>query len=112
MGVKWRSYYNLADGYCFILPSRWDGVVTAKIDSSSGDIVFYKYNMQIEDSNIELFRIGAVFEEFVDSRISNGYELIARNGNRNYVVKSTEHSEESLCLTKTEIINNFYIIAT
>ncbi|MDE7279391.1 MAG: hypothetical protein K2N26_06660, partial [Oscillospiraceae bacterium] len=25
---KYSSFYNVSEGYCFILPSRWDGVVT------------------------------------------------------------------------------------
>lgn len=40
---KNSSYYNINDAYVFMLPSRWQGLVTVKKDNATDEIVFYKY---------------------------------------------------------------------
>ncbi len=110
LNIKYRSYYNLEEGYCFIIPNRWNGVVTAKIDEIRGDVVFYKYEVDLESSETELFRIAVDIEENYEYKKSLGYKLIAKNENKNYFIQSNELENELLSLTETEIINNFYII--
>ena len=107
---KYSSYYNIAEGYCFIFPSRWDGVVTAKIDSSTGEVVFYKFRTDLLNSSTELMRIAVVGSSEAQSLLANGYMTIKSSNNMNYLVKCPDMEDEPLILTGTEISNNFYII--
>lgn len=109
---KYSSYYNIAEGYCFILPSRWmGGVVTAKPDSVTGEIVFYKYKIDLDNSSTELMRIAVVSEEETPALLDEGYMLVKSRNNTDYLVKCPDISDEPLILTGTEISNSFYILA-
>lgn len=107
---KYSSYYSIADGYCFIFPSRWDGVVTAKKDAATGDIVFYRFQTDITNSNTELMRIAVAGDYETESLTENGYTLLKSNNHTSYFVKLPDIEYEPLVLTSTEINNNFYII--
>ncbi|MDE6596812.1 MAG: hypothetical protein K2K44_12500 [Oscillospiraceae bacterium] len=107
---KYSSYYSIADGYCFIFPSRWDGVVTAKKDDAAGDIVFYRFQTDITNSSTELMRIAVAGDYETDAYIENGYTLLKSNNHTNYFVKLPDIEYDPLVLTSTEINNNFYII--
>lgn len=107
---KYSSYYNIENGYCFILPSRWEGVVTMRTDSSANDIVFYKFRGDLLNSTQELMRITAVSKDRRDEKLSNGYTLLYSEDNINYLYKSTAAENEPLSLTDSEIKNNFYVM--
>lgn len=107
---KYSSYYSIADGYCFIFPSRWDGVVTAKKDDAAGDIVFYRFQTDVTNSSTELMRIAAAGDYETEAYIENGYTLLKSNNHTNYFVKLPDTEFDPLVLTSTEINNNFYII--
>ena len=108
---KYSSFYNIADGYCFILPSRWDGVVTAKIDSASGEVVFCKYRIDLSNSTTELMRITVATDDETPALLDDGYMIVKSSNNINYLVKCPAISDEPLVLTGTEISNSFYILA-
>ena len=57
---KYSGYFNQEEGYCFILPSRWENIVTVKSDSVTGDIIFLRYGGDIVSSTKELMRLTAV----------------------------------------------------
>jgi hypothetical protein len=107
---KYSSYYNSSMGYCFIIPSRWDGVVTVKRDDMTGDIVFYKYNIDLLNSTEELLRISAVTSYYADERIADGYTVINKRDDMYYLYKSPDNTSEPLVLTDTEITNNFKLM--
>ena len=107
---KYSSFYSIAEGYCFILPSRWDGVVTARIDSSTGDVVFYKFKTDLSNSSTELMRIAVAEISETQPLLEDGYMTIKSNNNMNYLVKCPALDDEPLILTGTEISNNFYIM--
>ncbi|MBQ8786077.1 MAG: hypothetical protein IJZ61_00400 [Oscillospiraceae bacterium] len=109
---KHSSYYNIAEGYCFILPSRWDGgVVTAKRDSVTGEIIFCKYKIDLDNSTTELMRITTATAEETPALLDEGYMLVKSNNNTNYLVKCPDISDEPLILTGTEISNSFFLLA-
>ncbi len=109
---KYSSYYNIAEGYCFIFPSRWDGgVVTAKRDSVTGEIVFCKYKIDLDNSTTELMRITSATAEETPALLEDGYMLVKSNNNTNYLVKCPDISDEPLVLTGTEISNSFCLLA-
>lgn len=108
---KYSSYYDIEKGFCFILPGRWDGLVTVKRDEHNGDIVFYKYFADLFNSNIELMRISAVTADYYDEKIQNGYVWLKSRDNMHYFYKLPEASDEPLMPTTAEIVNNFYIMS-
>ena len=107
---KYSSYYSPADGYCFILPSRWDGVVTVKTDSATGDVVFYKFRIDLTNSTTELMRITLADAAETPALLEEGYMVIKSSNNVNYLVRCPDIQDEPLILTMTEISNNFYIM--
>lgn len=108
---KYSSFYNAAEGYCFILPSRWDGVVTAQTDSATGEVVFSKFRIDLLNSTTELMRIAVADESRTAALLEDGYMLLKSNNNLNYLVKCPDAGDEPLVLTGTEISSNFYIMA-
>lgn len=108
---KYSSFYNIGEGYCFILPSRWDGVVTAKRDSGTGEIVFCKFRIDLENSTTELLRIAVASEEETPALLEDGYMILKSNNKMNYLVKCPDIYDEPLILTGTEISNSFYLMA-
>lgn len=108
---KYSSYYDIADGYCFILPSRWDGVVTVKQDSATGEIVFCKFRIDLTNSTTELMRIAVASESETPALLNEGYMVLKSNNKTNYLVKCPDISDEPLILTGTEISNNFHLMA-
>lgn len=107
---KNSGYYNINNGYCFMLPSRWQGTVTVKNDTKNDEIVFYKYSGQLNDNMTELMRITTVKTEAVGEKISEGYQLVYTKGNLNYMVKVPLKSTEPLVLTMSEIMYNLIVI--
>ncbi len=107
---KYSSYYNLADGYVFILPSRWENVVVLKTDKSTGEMVFYRYNTNLENSTTELLRFFVADNDELQAKLDSGYSLI-KTGKNNFLYKSAVNEDEPLILTDTEILKNFYIMS-
>lgn len=107
---KYSSYYSIADGYCFIFPSRWDGIVTVKRDTAVGDIVFYKFQTDLVNSSVELMRIAVANDYETETLAERGYTLLKSNNHTSYFVKLPDNEYDPLVLTSTEINNNFYII--
>lgn len=107
---KYASYYSASAGFCFMIPSRWDGVVTIKRDDKTGDAVFYKYRIDLLNSTDELLRIAAVTSEYAEERTAEGYTVLGIRDNMYYMYKSPDSTEEPLILTEAEIINNFRLM--
>jgi hypothetical protein len=104
---KLSGYYSLSDGYCFILPSRWENVVTIGSDKAAGDVVFYGYP---SDRMVELMRLSAVREEKAEAKSEAGYSVLGAGERFVYMYKLPAGGlDEPLILTNTEIFNNFYI---
>lgn len=108
---KYSSFYNIGEGYCFILPSRWDGVVTAKRDSATGEVVFCKFSTNLLNSTVELLRIAVASEEETGALLEEGYMVLKSNNKTNYLVKCPDIEDEPLVLTGTEISNSLYLMA-
>ncbi len=106
------SYYDMENGYVFKLPNRWTGLVTARENKETGEIVFVKY-----DSSLTLEEMSPLIAiRAIDSRDSvseytdSGYMLMHASDYRNYLIKSLAEDNEQLSLTTDEIKNNFHVI--
>lgn len=108
---KYSSFYNVSEGYCFILPSRWDGVVTVKRDAATGEAVFCKFRADLENSTVELLRIAVASAEETGALLDEGYMVLKSNNKTNYLVKCPDLTDEPLTLTGTEIGNSLYLMA-
>lgn len=106
---KYTSFYNMNDGYIFILPSRWIGSVTIKKDSVTDEYVFFKSEDIFEDSTTELMRIKVSLRKNTENYIDAGYTLIDSKGQIDYMVKIPENNDEPLLLTVAEATNSFYV---
>lgn len=107
---KYSSYYNVSYGYCFMIPSRWENLITTKTDKASGEIVFYKFQTDLSGSGAELMRFAVANEDESDAKVKAGYDIIKTNDNVVYLVKTPKNYDEPLILTNTEITNNFYLM--
>ncbi len=105
---KNSSYYNINDAYVFMLPSRWQGLVTVKKDNATDEIVFYKYEGAITENMTELMRIRVTDRKNTPELRLEGYSIIKSKGQIDYMVKFG--SDDSLVLTMSEISNNLYVL--
>lgn len=104
------SYYSNKNSYVFILPGSWDKLVTAKVDTAKSEIVFYKYEGNIDDKMTELLRILVVSHNSADKYIHQGYEVLRTKGQIDYLFKLAKNKDESLILTRTMLEDNFIIL--
>jgi len=107
---KYRGYYSISNGYFFAFPNRWNDLVTVKREADTSELVFYKYEGDINASNTEIMRIAAVARRDSQEYVDDGYRLIANKGQLDYYVKLPEDTREPLILTIDEVKNNFYIV--
>ena len=108
---KYYSLYVPSQGYCFVLPMRWQGHVTVKTDASTGERVFYKFNSNLRDSRLELMRITVCEPADEDNYTDNGYMTIAKNDARCIMVH-LESDTDPLMLTAAEVENGMIILPT
>ncbi len=106
---KYTTLTETARGYCFMLPVRWEGLVTMKSDSVTGERVFYKFNNSLSESRLELMRILAADADSEELMASMGYVKINSAEGVVYMVKFGD-TEDNLLLTLSEVSNNFYLI--
>lgn len=107
---EYTGYYSINDGYAMMFPKRWQGVVTTKIDTATGEAVFYKYDGDINGYMTELMRIAVSSRDDTDEYVYDGYEVIGSKGRLDYLVKLPTDKREPLILTKDELENSFYIV--
>lgn len=107
---KSSGYYSITDGYCLMLPSRWSGTVTVKEDIATDEIVFFKYEGDIDGDMTELLRISVRKSGDSESMIRNGYTVLAQNEQFEYYAKIPDTRKEPLVPTKSELLYNFILI--
>ncbi len=107
---KYHGYYSISNGYFFAFPNRWNDDVTVKRDPETKELVFYRFDEDINNSNSEIMRIAVVNRKDSQAFINDGYRLIADKGQLDYMVKLPVDKREQLILTIDEVRNNFYIV--
>lgn len=107
---KHYSYYSLNDGYIFIFPERWVGLVTVKYDDEKNETVFLKNEGPEIDAMPELMRIKAAL---VGTKLTDNfkdYQFITSNYEYDYYIKLSDDSTENLVLTSTEATYGLHAI--
>lgn len=107
---KYHGYYSISNGYFFAFPNRWNDEVTVKRDPETKELVFYRFDGDINTSNSEIMRIAVVNRKDSQAFINDGYRLIDNKGQLDYMVKLPVDKREQLILTIDEVRNNFYIV--
>ncbi len=110
---KYSSYYDISNGYCFMLPTSWVGRVTVKKDPVTDDVVFCYYNSNAKNDGVEIMRIGVVKRGNSEKMIENGYSLLQVQGQLEYVYKLAEEIPDDVSrvmqITPTEVMFNFVV---
>ncbi len=107
---KYSGYYNINDGYAFMMPSRWYGKVTVKIDSLSEEVIFFKYNNSLSESTEELMRISVISSANDSGKMRDGYKLVHSKGEKEYFVRIAENTQNELLPTLSEVLCGFKFI--
>lgn len=107
---KHKGYYSVSDGYAMMFPSRWSDKVTVKKDSTANEIVFYKFEGDINSEMTELMRIAVASKQQSQAYLYDGYQVVKSVGQLDYLVKLPNNKREQLILTIDEVKNNFYVI--
>jgi len=107
---KYSGYYSVADGYAMMFPSRWADKVTVKKDTTTNEVIFYKFGGDINADMTELMRIAVAAKQQSQAFLYDGYQVVKSVGQLDYLVKLSTNKREQLILTIDEIKNNFYVI--
>lgn len=108
--MKYSGYYSISDGYAMMFPKRWQGNVTVKTDTASGEMVFYKYEGDAVGYMTELMRIKVCSISETEQYTFDGYTVIGSRDQTDYLVKLSPDRSEPLVLTWDELENSFYIV--
>lgn len=75
----------------FLLPQSWYDKVTAVTDTLTGDIVFCRYDGEMNDHMTELLRYSVAQDtESQEERDTEGYQLLHTRGKASYYMKAAE----------------------
>ncbi len=107
---KYSGYYNINDGYAFMMPSRWYGKVTIKIDALSEEVIFFKYNNSLSESTEELMRISVISSANDSGKMRDGYKLVHSKGEKKYFVRIAENTQSELIPALSEVLCSFKFI--
>ncbi len=106
--AKYTSYFNINDGYVFIIPDKWKSVVTLKTDTKTDEVIFFKYDGQLSDNMTELLRIRVCVRKNTQELEYEGYDKIKSKGQIDYLVRLK--NGDPLSLSLLEFVNNFYVL--
>lgn len=111
--LKSNSYYSLTGSFVMTIPNRWLGMVTAKTDTQTGEVTFYKYDSAVSDVSemTPVMSIISVHESDALSYAENEeYRLAVQTDRRKYFIKTVADASEPLILTNDEILDNLFCL--
>lgn len=111
--LKSNSYYSLTGSFVMTIPNRWLGMVTAKTDTQTGEVTFYKYDSAVSDVSemTPVMSIISVHESDSLSYAENEeYRLAVQTDRRKYFIKTVADASEPLILTNDEILDNLFCL--
>ena len=107
---RYYSYYNLSEGYLFLFPERWVGLVTVKPNTETNETVFVKYEGTEISTMKELMRIKAVSAGTKLEEKYKDYQFVSSDTEHDFYIKLSNDESEKLVLTSTEASFNLYAI--
>ncbi len=104
------AYINEPQGYTFYLPEYWVEHTAVSTDDSSGELRFWEYDPDTEQTGQELLRIRAYsIKDYQDRFDLEQYQQIGQKGNFIYDVYLLAPTTGDYALTQTELENLFNI---
>lgn len=107
---KMVSYLNVSYGFSFKIPEYLQGKITARRFKDRNEIVFYRFNGSLEDSQEELFRIRVVNRQKEVEEENEKYETITTSGQLTYLAAIPEQDNSGLWVSMPMIRQNFSLI--
>lgn len=112
---EYYSYYSSKYNFALLFPSRWQGVVTAVVNSQDNEIIFISYNqengLEVNDST-ELMRIRTIDKDDTEALVnSKDYHMIGENDENIICCKETTgYLTGKLALTESELRDSFIVL--
>ena len=112
---RFYSYYSSKYNFALIFPSRWQGIVSAVVNSQDDEIVFISYSAEkgvTVDKSTELLRIRTIDKEDTERLVnSKDFRMIGENEESVICIKeSTGYLTGTLALTESELQNSLIIL--
>ncbi len=105
---KFLGFYKISDGYAFMLPENWVDKITVKLDSATGEAVFYKYGGSLGDSTEELLRINVIDSNDMEEYEKKGYSAVSLSDQITYIAKISSIEDEALNIDIETVKSNLY----
>ncbi|MGN0655367.1 MAG: hypothetical protein ACI4KR_01105 [Ruminiclostridium sp.] len=104
---KYRSYSGIRGDFTFIIPPRWQGLVTASVSISDGTVKFSRYNAEKRETGQELLEIRSVSPD--PATAPKGYISLGKSEATGYSFYAKINAGDELSLTESEL-KDFFII--
>lgn len=101
------SYFSSRYRFALLFPNRWRGVVTARTEFNTNEIVFAS-----AENNYEIMRIRSVDKEDAEAvENAKAFEILGENEETLYcLVNSGSFINDSMKLTESELKNSFVVL--
>jgi len=112
---KYYSYYSSKYNFVLLFPSRWQGVVSAVLNTQDNEIVFISYDPEKKftvDKTTELMRIRTIAKDDTEALVnSKDYRMIGESDESIICIKETTgYLTGKLALTESELQNSLIVL--
>ncbi len=103
------SYYNVNEGYAFLLPRSWVGRVTVVKDTAANSLKICQYDGEWNEDMPVLLHICIVNDESeMKALLADGYQLLHTKGNARYMMKAEQ--DQALSVSVGDLLLCFRFI--
>lgn len=107
--TKINTVINRNQNYCFAIPDRWNGIITARIENDN--MVFYLWNTEKSVRSDKLLTISS---NELSEKNNTAIKVTIKNGKHlyAYIEKTTRLSKNNTALqiSENEVLNGFFTI--
>lgn len=107
LNEKYRSYSGIRGDFTFIIPPRWQELVTASVSVSDGTVKFSRYNGNVKETGQELLEIRTASPD--SAAAPEGYISLGKSDTTGSSFYAKISGEDPLSLTEAEL-NELFII--
>ena len=105
--TEYQSYYNINDGYVFILPESWQNHVTVINNMTENEIQFCRYDADTPEEMQILLRIYISYDDADrDDHLHAGYQLLHTKGTASCLIRT----EPGQALSAGDILLYFHFL--
>ncbi|MBR1527890.1 MAG: hypothetical protein IJ642_01160 [Oscillospiraceae bacterium] len=107
--TEYQSYYNINDGYIFLLPELWKQKVTVINNMTENEIQFCTYDSALSETMPVLLRIYIAYDDADrNDHLHAGYQLLHTKGTASCLVKA--ESGQELSVPTADILLYFHFL--